>query len=243
MSPVATEFLFALGLGEKLVGVTTYCDRPVEAKKLAKIGGFSDPQLESIIKLKPGLVVANPFGNANKVIAALKSRNIQTLSVPVETLADMKLFLSSLAEVTDTKERAKLLQSKFDTQFLALKGNLDRQKLRVLWLVGSTPLIAAGPSTFPGEILLHLGMKNVVETLTPAWPMISLEALLRDPPNLVVLSDGSSAEVAQKSLSALFSKHPTVRLLAPKKSLLQRPGPYLIEEIHDLMKELKKLHV
>lgn len=240
LSPVATEFIFALGLGDKVVGVTTYCDRPTQAKNITKIGGFVDPQLEAIIQLRPDLVVATPFGNAKNVVASLEARSVHVLARPVESLEDMKRFLRALGQVTLRSEKAKALEAEFDSKFAKLHNRLAVTKPKILLLVSSSPLIAAGPSTFPGEIIQHLGAQNAVKTGNTAWPVLSLEILLKDPPQIVVVTNGSKAlEAARNQLKPLLLKFPKIKLFAPSRTLIQRPGPYLIEEIQELLNGLQ----
>lgn len=235
LAPVATEFLFELGLGDEVVGVTTYCDKPSKAKTITKIGGFADPQLEAIIKLKPDLVVATPYGGAVQVVAALKARGIKTVAHSAESLSEVKRFLEELGATTLKPKQASALQHKLDVEFASFANRLA-SKPRVLMLISSSPLIAAGPDTFPGQILTHIGALNAVSTKTPLWPVLSLEDLMRHAPDIIVVSNGEVAlEATRTHLKPLLLKYPRTRLFAPKDALLQRPGPYINDDIKVLL--------
>ena len=244
LAPVATEFLFALGVGDKVVGVTTYCDRPLAAQSIAKIGGFADPQLEAIIKLHPDLVVATSFGRAKNVVEQLRSRGVRTLDMPVDSLHDMKRFLSTLGKEIGQSEKSHLLQQNFDTGFALLRNSIDRTRSsppRVLLLVSSSPLIGAAPSTFLGEVLTHVGAKNVVAAHEPSWPVLSLEHLMQHPPDIVVVTEGSKmVENARAALKPLILNHQNrIRIFAPKQPLMQRPGPYMLDDVQALINGLR----
>lgn len=237
LSPVATEFIFALGMGEQVVGVTTFCDRPAAAQKIPKVGGFADPQLESIIKLKPELVVATPFGAAKSVVATLQTRGVRVVSGPVDTMDEGKTFLRSLAAAVGKQKEATQLQKKRDNEYASFKGNI-KSSPKVLFLLSTSPLIGAGPSTFLGEILSHIGGRNWTKGAV-AWPVISIEALMQDPPDVIVLADGEKMLAqAQQHLKPLLRTHPGVRLFAPKEAILQRPGPNLNDDIRQLIRGL-----
>ena len=234
LSPVATEFIFALGMGSQVVGVTTFCDRPAAAQKIAKIGGFADPQLESIVKLKPDLVVATPYGSAKSVVATLQERHIRVASGSVDTLTDAKTFLRTLAAATGRQKEAAELQKKIDAEYGSFKSRI-KSSPKVLFLLATSPLVSAGPSTFLGQILSHIGGRNWTKG-TALWPVISIEALMQDPPDVIVLTAGEKTlSAARQQLSTLLRRHSNIRMLAPKANLLERPGPYINDDIKQLI--------
>lgn len=241
LAPVATEFLFALGVGDQVVGVTKYCDRPSEAQRITKIGGFADPQLEAIIKLQPDLVVATPFGAAQQVVRALASRKVATLAQPVETIDDMRRFLAALGKATQHEQQAAKIQRDLDAGYAKLKHTVVMPKNKTLLLISVSPLIAAGPQTFAGEILQHLGATNAVSAKSPAWPVMSLEALMQSPPDVVIVTEGiKHLDAAKKILKPLGTK---IRIVAPDQPFLQRPGPYMLDDAQTLLSLLRRPHV
>lgn len=237
LSPVATEFIFALGMGDQVVGVTTFCDRPEAAQKIAKVGGFADPQIEAIIKLKPELVAATPFGAAKSVVATLQGRGVRVVAGAVETLGDAGIFLKDLGVALGKQERAAALQKKLDAEYASFKSRI-KSSPKVLFLLSTSPLIGAGPSTFLGQILSHIGGHNWTKG-TVAWPVISIEALMQDPPDVIVVTGGEKVLAAtRQQLSILLKRHGGIRVIAPKANLLERPGPFLNDDIRLLVESL-----
>src|SRR5512135_1919802 len=89
LAPSMTEIMFALGLGEKIVGVTTFCDFPEEAKKKPKIGGMSNPSLEAVLSLKPDIVVMTTDGNPKEFADRLQSFKVPTYISRARRLAEL----------------------------------------------------------------------------------------------------------------------------------------------------------
>ncbi|HYA88253.1 MAG TPA: helical backbone metal receptor, partial [Nitrospirota bacterium] len=97
LAPSMTEILFALGLGDNIVGVTTFCDYPEEAKKKPKIGGMSNPLLEAVLSLKPDVVVMTTDGNPKEFEERLTSMKSKTYVFKARTLRGLPLGIRSMA--------------------------------------------------------------------------------------------------------------------------------------------------
>ncbi len=109
LAPSLTEILFALGLGDNIVGVTTFCDYPEEAKKKPKIGGMSNPSLEAVISLKPDVVVLTTDGNPKEFEERLVSLKIKTYVYEARTITELPQGIRNLANAMGVKERGERL--------------------------------------------------------------------------------------------------------------------------------------
>ncbi|MCK4431988.1 MAG: ABC transporter substrate-binding protein, partial [Candidatus Aminicenantes bacterium] len=100
LAPNITEILFALGLGEKVVGVTRYCDYPREAKQKEKIGGMTNPSLEKIIALNPDLIVGFQ-GNTLRILERLRSLHLPVFAIEMgKTIESVFLIINTIGAIT-----------------------------------------------------------------------------------------------------------------------------------------------
>ena len=231
LAPVLTETLFALGVGERVVGVTRFCDRPPQAKAIPKVGGFVDPSLEAIVRLKPDLVVAMPSRGQRKTLDALRSASIPVFVAFGDTIDEIRDLITGLGQAVGREAAAQQLRAKLDAE-LAAVPKVPGPPPRVAILVATDPLVLAGPTTFAADAISRVGGRPVVKPHSTAWPTWSLEALARSSPDLIVVAEGP--EVARRfrarlqtlGLGALAKK-----VRAGPHALFMRPGPHLADDV------------
>jgi iron complex transport system substrate-binding protein len=231
ISPNTTETMFAIGAGDLLVGRSSYCDIPAEAKKLPVVGGFSDPNLEAIVALSPSLVIGGR-GPAGPVLEeSLRTHGIETFFPETETLAAIKQMITDLGKRVHRADGAARVVRDIENKQNTLKTKLEgKPRVRVLFAFDIAPVIAAGPGSFTDEILREAGAENVV-TKGGAYPTISLEHLFTLDPDLLL--DGASDMQATKSMRERVSDAPGWKeLRAVKQGRIRpvgsdalRPGP------------------
>jgi iron complex transport system substrate-binding protein len=240
LAPVLTETLFALGVGERVVGVTRYCDRPAEARAKARVGGFIDPQLERILELKPDLVVAMPSMGQREVLDHLRSRGVGVLIAFGDTVAEVEDMIASLGRVTGTQARAaQLLEAHRAGLRLASTFANPSYQPRVAVVFQTNPLVVAGPGTFPAEAVSLSGGVPAAPAGSPPWPTWSYEALLAADPDLVVVADGPrAADELRARLGPLARGAQRLRVISADGPILSRPGPTLHEDVQTLARLL-----
>ena len=166
LAPSMTEILFALGLGDNIVGVTTFCDYPEEAKKKLKIGGMSNPSLEAVLSLKPDVVVMTTDGNPKEFEERLIALKIKTYVFEARTLIGLPDGIRSLADALGVKARgerlAKSIEDGVQKASRATSRVHDRALIKkVLFIVWPEPLIVAGPGTAIDDAITLLGYDNI----------------------------------------------------------------------------------
>jgi len=192
LSPNITEILFELGLENKIVGVTNYCTYPEAAKKIAKIGGYFDPNFEAIISLKPDLVFILP--EQENVKGFISELNLQYLIINNKTVSDI---FSGIKTIGDTFGKAihaenLLLNLKSRLEIIKEKTkSLDRPGVlisvgRALGTGGLADVYAAGKGTYFDELIQLAGAKNVVEINNIAYPLLSAEGIIHLNPDIIV---------------------------------------------------------
>ena len=154
MTPALTEILFALGLGEKVVGVTDYCDHPPEAARRSRIGGYVNPSVEGILGLHPDLVLVSPAAGNREAATAVRRAGVRLEVIPAETLSEAFEAIESVARICGAEERGrKLLQSLQERIEAAASKVRSLPRVRTLFCLQIDPLIAAGRGTLPSELL------------------------------------------------------------------------------------------
>lgn len=190
-SPSITETLFALGLGHRVVGVSSYCRYPAEVTKLPKVGSFLKPDAEIIARLRPDLVIVH--AGPNDVRRQLGTLRIPTVTVNPGTLASIYTTTQIIGEATGVEQRAADLVARLRRRLDAIHAEaLARPRRRVLVIVGRQPstltdLIAVGRGSFLSDLVVVAGGVNVLDDPgLPEYPHISMETVIRLAPDVIV---------------------------------------------------------
>ncbi len=227
-SPSMTESVFALGKGASLVGRSSFCDFPAEAESVEVIGGFSDPSLEKVLALSPTLVVGERGPAGQAFVDRLASYGIPCWFPKMDSLDEIKDALRTLGSRLDASAEAEevVLRIDRDRASIAASASAPTAVLLFDW----RPLVAAGPGTFPDELLRAAGAKNPVVGVGK-YPKLSTEGLLALDPDIVI--DGSGGMYTE-SVESLVASIPGLEALrANKQGRLKRltgtaalrPGP------------------
>jgi ABC-type hemin transport system substrate-binding protein len=227
VAPNTTEMLFALGLGSRVVGVSSVCDFPREATSLPKVGALATLSLEAILALRPDAVVGAP-GVPNAIVERLRARSITVLIEPVESIASVRSLARSLCALCEAPAALARWLDRFDRE-LAESAQLftPRSPPRVLAVIDQRPLVCAGPRSYVDELLVRAHAVNALQS-GPAWPQLSLEAVVQLAPDVIIDLCGP---LAQTPLSLAWSAHRAIpavrdrRVLAVDDPLVTRPGP------------------
>ncbi|HEY1910901.1 MAG TPA: helical backbone metal receptor, partial [Vicinamibacterales bacterium] len=183
-SPSITETLFALGLGDRVVGVSAYCRFPAKAATLPKVGSFLKPDAELIAALQPDLVIVHEV--ANGIDRRLTSLRIPFLIVDRGTLASVFSSIRQIGGSAGVPERADALVADIERRLDAVRQAGARvPRPRVLFIIGRRPatlgdLVAVGPGSYLNDLIDIAGGANVLAIAgQPEYPRISMEAVLR----------------------------------------------------------------
>ncbi|MBI2302436.1 MAG: ABC transporter substrate-binding protein, partial [Armatimonadetes bacterium] len=192
LAPSITETLFALGLGDKVVGVTRACDYPPEAAGIAKTGAFLDPSFEAVVALRPDLVVLPSSGvEAQRELAKL---HLRTLMAPQQTLAGIHQSIRLIGGACGARAAADALLSQLTRRAAAVRRAVaGRPRPRVLICVGRDTasgqlagMSMAGAHTFYDEIIRAAGGTNACADTAATYPEFSAEGVLQTNPEVIV---------------------------------------------------------
>jgi iron complex transport system substrate-binding protein len=238
LAPSVTDVVLALGLGDRLVGVTRLDDNP-EVAHLPRIGGYLDPNPEAVVGLGPDLVVwvtnASAAGPVRKIaeLSRASRRPFPILALQVDGIADVLATPRVLAEALGEPARGGALAKELSAGIEAVRRRVaGRAPKRVLFVVGREPLIVAGRRSFAEELLRVCAATNVVEGDVP-WPVYPLEKAVADDPDVVVDAAPQEAPEGIRRLAAI----PAVRRGAVVRIAdddLIRPGPRMVRGLDAL---------
>ncbi len=241
--PSITEDLFAVGAGDQVVGVTTYCNYPAEAAAREKIGGYSAKtiSIEKIVALKPDLVFAEAGTHAD-IITALQQANVAVVAMKATTFEQVYDSLDLLGRLTGHTDQARRVVADMKASIKVVTDKTatipQDKRLRVFWEIWDEPLMTAGPRTFPGQILEMAGGVNIFADVDKDWPQVSAEEIIARNPAVIMGPDTHG----DKLTSAIIGKRPgwekltavtTGRIHLINGDTSSRPGPRLADALRD----------
>lgn len=192
LSPSTTEILFTLGLGDRVVGVTRYCDYPDAARNKAEVGGYMDPNYEEIVALKPDLVILLTSHRDAK--RELEKMDIRTLVTPHETLTDIHEAIRRIGNACDVEAEADAILESLDRRRESVRQAVQgRPQPRVLICIGRDTesgqlagMYMAGRNNFYDEIITMAGGVNAYTDETVAYPQTSAEGVIEINPDVMI---------------------------------------------------------
>ena len=189
-SPSITETLFALGLGRRVVGVTDFCEYPSEACQLPSIGGMTNPHMETLVTLRPDLVLH--LSHSAKMARYTKALGIRSIGIKMDTLDDILNAIKFLGSTFGVKENSEQLLKKLTTGINFYKKRLqDIHPKETLLLLGDSSdpgrdLYATGPKTFLHELLEISGGKNILHESMAKYPRLTKEYVIEKSPEVII---------------------------------------------------------
>jgi len=235
LAPNITEIIFALGMGDKLVGVTDFCDYPEEAKKKEKIGGFINPNVEKIISLKPDLVIATKDGNDPSAIERIKNFKIPVFVIYPMDFEGVMRTIFNISEVLGVKEKGVILIDEMKRRVEEIKTKVpDKKRKRVLLLYETSPMIASGPGTLADNIIKTAGGENVLSDSPLKYPKINLETAISRKPEVIIITEMKTGSENLKGIKDAFGE----KVFIIRGDIINRAGPRLIYGLEEIFKIL-----
>jgi iron complex transport system substrate-binding protein len=238
LAPANTEIVAALGLEDKLVGVTTYCDYPPSVKSLPKIGDFMNPNVEAIAASKPDLILVTTGVQAD-VLTKLEALGAPVIAIDPATVDGVLADIEKVGSATGTKAEAKELAAKMRGQIAALaKGIEGANPVSVFMEIGQNPLYAVGTGTLLDDLIKRAGGTNIVAK--PGYVAYSNEQVLKDDPDVYLATLGSMGDPKniEKGQLASLRAAKEKRVYVLDENLVTRPGPRITEGLLVVAKAL-----
>lgn len=233
LSPHTTELLFAAGAGKAVVGVVSYSDYPPQAAQLPIVGDAHSFDLESIVTMRPDLVVAWKSGNPAHQLERIRSQGITVYYSEPKKLSDIPDSLLRLGTLAGTQQVAKQAGTQFLKNYKALQQDYsDKKKVKVFYQLWDEPLMTVNGTHFISDVITLCGGINVFAELETLVPRLDKEAVIAARPQVIVASGDSKAKQLLKQGWQQWQMLPAVKyknLFIVEANLISRPTPRLLQ--------------
>ncbi|MFA7533177.1 MAG: cobalamin-binding protein [Tissierellaceae bacterium] len=245
LAPSNTEVLFELGLGDRVMGVTSYCDYPEEAKTKEVIGDFSGNNLERIIELNPDLVLVYGSGDEDEN-RIMRDAGIKVLGFMSESLSEIVDDIKTIGKATGKEKEAEELVStivaKKDSIVELVKGE---NEVRVFYEIWHDPLMGAGKGSFMDELITLAGGTNIADDADGAYPQYDLEQLIERDPEIYLsahdMEDKTVESIKERpgySVMTAIINNRVHLFYNDEADIVSRPGPRISEALEIVAKAI-----
>ena len=205
LAPSITEMLFALGLDDQIVGVTNFCNYPSAAATKPKIG-YTHPNLESLVALRPDMVAAPSEFLRADLLAKLDELKIPVFILQAKSLEDVFSHIHVLGRIFDRSSAADKLTGRMRERLGALARHLETTPhARVLYVLSSQPLITVGPDSYIHQMIGLAHGINIAASASGAYPRLNMETVLEKNPEVLIFPVGSTESVSDSERETLVA--------------------------------------
>ncbi|OFW69631.1 MAG: hypothetical protein A2V52_02330, partial [Actinobacteria bacterium RBG_19FT_COMBO_54_7] len=247
VSPACTEILFALGLGEKVAGVTTYCNYPDEATSKPKIGTFTTPNLESIIALKPDLVLATG-GVQRDILDRMEELGLTVYAVNAATFDATIEDIRDIGEITGTSDRAEVIAGDMEDRAAVVASEVAKSEAvgdarpKVFYeIFYESNVWTAGSGTIISDLIAKAGGLNIADVQSGDYYEFSVERLITENPQVYLVGSGSMSNPGDIGTRSGWDRMDAIKngkLSIISDDLVYRTGPRLIEGLELIYKAI-----
>jgi len=244
LAPSNTEILFALGLGDRVVGVTRYCNYPEEAKEKEVIGGFASPDLEKIIALKPDLIIAK--GSLQKsLVTKLEEKGQTVFWLYPHSVYEVLESLERIGKLTGSSAAAQQLRKEIEERIERVEAKSkdipEQERPTVFRVMGLDPPGTIGGASFQTHVYRLAGGRNIFADTDKDYFELDLEALIKLDPDIIVVC-GENEEEAKRKIKDQegwgdLTAVKTDRIVVISCDLICRPSPRIGQTIEQLAKD------
>ncbi len=230
--PSLSEVVCALGQCQRLVGTDRYSNFPESLRSVAKVGGGLDPSVEAVLALRPDVVL---LATSSPAAARLSALGLKVVAIEPKNHADVRRALELLGQLLEVPDALRIWHD-IDSGVTAAAQTLPAslKGVRVYFEVNSAPY-AAGESSFIGQTLTRLGVRNIVPAELGQFPRVNPEFVVRANPGVIMVSDARFEGLAQRpgwsGMPAIQAQR--VCAFTPDQTdMMVRPGPRMAEAAH-----------
>jgi len=246
LAPSVTEILFALGLDDRIVGTTDYCDYPEAAKSKTRVSGYSTPDLEKIVAVQPDLILAESI-HENTVLPALEKLGLPVFVTSATSIDVILREITVLGQITGKSKAAQKLANDMTQRINAVTSRTSalpaKDRPGVLYVVWFNPIWTMGSETFTDDLIAKAGGTNVFSADFERARVVSLEAVVTKNPQVILVS--AMATTADLVYNSIKKESRLAGIDAIKNNrvykitdsnLIERPGPRIVEGLDEVAK-------
>ncbi len=206
--PSVTETLFALGVGDQVVGVSSYDDYPPRVKKLPQVGSFLTPNLEAIAALRPTLVIGRGISSNQREVRALRALGYEILMIEDDSLRQIEQSIKVIGARVGRSQQAGAIIAGIEANVTDVRTRVHPYPAeRALMLVGHQPIVAVGPGTYLDDLFKIAGAENIADATSQQWPQLSIEYIVAMRPEVII--DGQMGSDPE-SPARFWDAYPTI---------------------------------
>lgn len=244
LKPNITEILFALGAGDRVVGVTTWCNYPEATQKLPKVGDYLRAFPEQVVAVHPDLIIGSQENSAREPTLQLERMGFKTALFPFTTLDETLQSIRGIGQLIGEDAASEKMARKLEENLTQLRKTAGRTPpTSALVVVGHRPLIVAGHQTFLGQLFPTLGLHNVIEAGSLPYPQLNTENLMALNPAIILdLTMGTESG----GHDPFWQRYPQLQAVRDGHVIAVnmdefRAGPRLGKSLHQLAAQLHTL--
>jgi iron complex transport system substrate-binding protein len=247
LAPANTEILFALGLGDKVVGVTDYSDYPPEAALKPNVGRYDTPNIELVLAADPDLILADSIHQA-EIIPQLESYGLTVVAIAPATFDEIFDSIRMVGDITGTADKAEEILNDMEARVEAITEKTrdlpESERASVFYLVWHDPLMTSGGDTLINEMIEIGGGRNIFEDVSGA-AVVALEELVARNPQVIIAGVGMGLDVA--ITMQVFESEPSLaqtdaikngRVYGIHLDISGRTGPRIVEGLEAFAKAI-----
>lgn len=246
LAPSTTEILFALGLNNEIVGISSYCDFPQETRSKTTVGDFSHPNIEEIIALNPDYIFCTGLEQA-PVVQELKRLKLNVYVSDPANMEELFISITKIAQITGKKTQAQQLIQKMQNDMAAIDNKLKtippEKRMRIFVEIWHEPLMTAGSGSFVDELISLAGGINIAHELPRPYSFFSSEKVVNSNPQCIILAYMDKASPL-KLVKSRFGwenidavrNHRVFNDITP--DILLRPGPRITQGLKALYERM-----
>jgi iron complex transport system substrate-binding protein len=244
LAPSNTEILFALGLGDRVVGVTNYCNYPPEATTKPSVGDYTEPNIEVIITMEPELVLATEEHEA--MIEQLESHGITVVGLNPKNVDEVLTTITLVGTITSQDDEAASLVEDMQKRINAITAKTNTlsasEKPRVFYIIWHDPIWTVGAETFHDELIQLAGGVNIAHDLI-GYVDISLEAVIDSNPQVIIAGVGMGTGedlplqfVQTEERLEVIDARQNGRIYSADMDIVSRPGPRIVDALEEFFR-------
>jgi iron complex transport system substrate-binding protein len=236
--PSATEVLFAIGVGDRVIATDNFSNYPEEAKELPKVGALNEVDVELIVELQPDLMVVL---RNNELVQSLEKLGFTVYVKDPQTFAEiiktMRAF-GQLFNVQDQADKAAAeLQAQADEISTKVSDIPEEQRPKVFYEVWNDPLMTAGPGSFISDIIGLAGGINIGDAAAEPWPTFNLETVVEEDPDVIITTFKETYDALLNNEREAWSSIKAVKnqpILLLDQDIVSRPSPRLVRALEQI---------
>lgn len=238
LAPNLTEIVFAVGAGDKLTGVTTFCNYPEEAKKIQKIGDTMNPNIENIIALKPQIVLISTAAQIETFTKVLDEQGIVYFVTNPQNLDGIYKSIDTIGEIFGRRDKADEVVTGLKKRVADVESRIGAAKpLKTFLQISKEPLYTIGKESFITDLIKGAGGISATEKIETAYPKLSKETALALNPDAIILSESDDNPIPNE----VFKNSPAVKngkVFKINADIISRPAPRIVDALEQIARAL-----